>query len=678
MRDSSARARGGSGRAGGDAGGDGSYRAGLFARARAAHWVVTGALGILVLRLFYLQVVEHERLHELARDNVLREEVLPAIRGVIRDREGRVLVDSEPSYTVTIDVFDRTFREKGSLERTLDRLSAIVQVEPEEMAATIARVKGRSYQPVTLTRHLHPAIVAYIEEHRDELPGVSIQVEPCRRHVYGSFAAHLLGYVGEITDQEVGQGGRARVVAAGANGASLDQGSGAPFGSRTYRSGDMIGRAGVEVAFEGWLSGENGARMVEVTALGRRADLLVPRTRFPKVRRPVGGEEMILTLDLDLQLAAEAAFPAGQSGAAVVIDARTGEVLACLSRPDFDPNEFAKGLSGEAWDALNNHAAHPILNRALRSAYPPGSVFKVVTGAALLATNAVGPYEIMRSCTGGYQFGARYFGCHKTHGPLAFADAMMMSCDTYFYQAGLRVGLDELAATARRFGLGSPTGIELGDKAGLIPDSAWYDRWLGPGRWTKGLILNMAIGQGEVLATPLQLAVMMAAAGTGQVVVPHVVKRIGQRPELAPPAPRPLDLPPAVRQRLVQALERVVGDNRGTGGRARLPEVRVAGKTGTAQNPHGKDHAIFVAFAPVEAPEVAVAVVIETIGHGGEFAAPVAGKILGAYFELKRIPLKVAAGTGAEPTLAATAASSGVKPTQAATAAGEPLATGWR
>jgi penicillin-binding protein 2 len=351
---------------------------------------------------------------------------------------------------------------------------------------------------------------------------------------------------------------------------------------------------------------------------------------------------MVLTLDLDLQLVAEAAFPVGTSGAAVMIDARTGEVLAGLSRPAFDPNEFVMGLSGQAWQALNNHPEHPLLNRVLRSTYPPGSVFKVVTGAAMLETNAVGPYEIMRSCTGGYQFGARYFRCHKTHGPLAFSEAMMMSCDTYFYQAGLRVGLEELASAARRFGLGTPTGIELGDRSGLFPDTAWYDRAHGPGRWTKGLILNLAIGQGEVLATPLQLAVMMAAVGTGELVVPHLVKRVGEGTGWASPQPRPLDIPPAVRSRLVQALERVVGDDRGTGTRARVPDVRVAGKTGTAQNPHGNDHAIFAAFAPVENPEVAVAVVIETIGHGGEFAAPVAGKILGAYFELKRTPLNMA------------------------------------
>jgi penicillin-binding protein 2 len=645
-------------------------------RARAAHWVVTAALAVLVLRLFYLQVVEHERLFELARDNVLREEVLPAIRGVIRDREGRVLVDSEPSYAVALDVHDRSFRDKEKVERILERLSAIVQVDTETMTATINRLKGRSYQPVTLARHLDPPMVAYIEEHRDELPGVSIHVEPCRRHVYGSFAAHLLGYVGEITDQEVGQGGRPRAVAA-SDGVGPGRKSRAPFESRTYRSGDMIGRAGVEVAFETWLSGENGARMVEVTALGRRADLLVPRTRFSEVRRPVAGEDMTLTLDLDLQLTAEAAFPSGENGAAVVIDARNGEVLACLSRPDFDPNDFAKGLTGKAWDALNNHPSHPLLNRALRSAYPPGSVFKVVTGAAALTTNSVGPYELLRSCTGGYQFGARWFGCHKTHGYCGFSEAMMMSCDTYFYQAGLRVGLDELAQTARKFGLGSPTGIELGDKAGLIPDSAWYDRWLGAGRWTKGLILNMAIGQGEVLATPLQLAVMMAAAGTGQVVEPHVVKRIGRQEEAAPPT-RPLDIPPAVRQRLVQALERVVNDDRGTGGGARLPKVRVAGKTGTAQNPHGKDHAVFAAFAPVANPEVAVAVVIETIGHGGEFAAPVAGKVLSAYFELKRTPLDVAASAGVKSTPPATAVSSTGKPTDATAQVVEPLSSGWR
>lgn len=649
MRASSGLANAASARGRAGSGGAGSYGSGLPQRARGAQWVVVAVFAILALRLFHLQVLEHDRLLSLARENAVREEVLPAVRGVMRDREGRVLVDSEPSCSVAIDPFDPAFRVPGRLDRVLSLLGGVLQLEPEVMAETIARSKGSSYRPVFLKHHLDSVAVATIDEHRDQLPGVSIQVEPRRRYVYGQLAAHFLGYVGEITDQEItnkemnhgGRGGEAGPGARNGGGKGGEEG-GDPIAARTYRSGDIIGREGVEVAFENSLCGQNGYRMVEVNALGRRPDVLTPLTPFAEVRRPIAGEEMVLTLDLDLQQAAEAAFPEGRSGAAIMIDARTGEVLVCLSRPAFDPNEFAKGLSGAAWKALDSDSAHPLHNRALRSAYPPGSVFKVVTGAAALSHNAVSPSEIMRSCVGGYQFGARFFRCHKTHGPLAFSDAMMVSCDTYFYQAGLRVGLDTLAATARQLGFDNPAGIELGDKRGLIPDTAWYDRNIGAGRWTKGLVLNLAIGQGEILATPIQLAVMMAAVGTGQLVVPRVVKQIGDGPGIGSPRRRPLPLAPDVRSRLVAALERVVGDNGGTGGRARVPGVRVAGKTGTAQNPHGQDHALFAAFAPVESPEVAVAVVVENVGHGGEFAAPVAGKIMSAYFAQKQATLEVA------------------------------------
>ncbi len=645
-----------SARSGGRRSGPESTRS-AAARARGAHQMLTLTFAILVLRLLYLQAVEHERLLELAKGNVLREEVLPAIRGVIRDREGRMLVDSEPSCTVALDPFDRAFRQSGKLAETLDRLAAVIQVERPDMVERITRERGRSYLPVYLKRNVDLATVAFIEEHREQFPGVSIAIEPRRRYVYGSAAAHLLGYVGEIAEDEIGkevgaeasewsEGGAAAGNERSARNRSARGGKEAAsageqwhdrlrrsdrFAGRRYERGDLIGRAGVEAVFEDHLCGLNGVRMVEVNALGRRVDDLMPLTRFSKVRPPVAGEEARLTLDLDLQLAAEAAFPDSFTGAAVALDARTGGVLAALSRPSFDPNEFAAGLSGEAWQRLNSDPAHPLHNRAFRSAYPPGSVFKVVTGAAALARNAVGPAEYLRPCVGGYQFGNRFYGCHHVHGALVFADAMMVSCDAYFYQAGVRLGVDVLADYALRFGFARSTGIELNDKAGLFPDSAWYDRQFGPGRWSKGLVLNLAIGQGEVLVTPLQLALLMSAVGTGQVVVPHVMQSLGGD-AIDPPAPRPLDLPAEVRQRLIGALERVVGDERGTGKRARVPGVRVAGKTGTAQNPHGEDHAVFAAFAPAADPEIAVAVVIENIGHGGEFAAPVAGAILRAHF----------------------------------------------
>ena len=322
-------------------------------------------------------------------------------------------------------------------------------VPAEEMAATIAQERSRSYLPVVVKRRVDSVAVATIEEHRDALPGVSIRVEPLRRYVHGSLAAHLLGYVGEITEIEIQES------------ASAAQTGTAPAGGpakRTYQLGDVVGRAGIEQTFEARLGGRNGVRMVEVNALGRRVESLAPLTPFAGVKRPIPGEDLILTLDLELQRAMEAALPDSLTGAAVAIDARTGGILAAVSRPSFDPNDFAMGLSGAAWSRLHSDPRHPFLNRFLRSAYPPGSVFKVVTAAAGLTRRAVGPWDYLQGCVGGYQFGSRFFGCHHVHGGLTFADAMMVSCDTYFYQVGLRLGVDALADYAHRFGLGQRDG----------------------------------------------------------------------------------------------------------------------------------------------------------------------------------------------------------------------------
>jgi len=614
-------------------------RVAAAARARWARRVAGLVLALLAARLYQLQIIDHDRYFELAKDNILREEVLPAIRGVIRDRSGQVLVDSEPACALTIDPFDRALRKPGVLEATLARLAPAVKASESDMAAIVARERSRSYLPVVLVRQLDPMTVAYVEEHRDQFPGVAITVEPRRRYPHGKLAAHLLGYVGEITEGEI--------IDSQTAASETKLGDPAP---RIYHLGDVVGREGIERDFEPRLGGMNGVRFVEVNALGRRAaEGLAPITRFAEIRPPLAGEDLVLTMDLALQEAAEVAFSDSMTGAVVVLDARTGGILAAVSRPSYDPNEFSTGFSSAAWKRLNTDPRHPFQNRFLRSAYPPGSVFKVVTGAAALTEHRVGVGEYLQGCNGGYQFGSRFFGCHHVHGGVPFADAMMVSCDTYFYQVGLRIGIDVLADYARRFGCGKVTGIGFREARGLIPDTDWYNRNYGEGRWGRGVVLNLSIGQGEVLTTPLQLAVMMGALGTGQVVSPHVILRAnGADVPLEPSVP--LGVPEDVRRVLVQACTKVVEDNRGTGKRARVPGVKVAGKTGTAQNPHGKDHAMFAAFAPAGAPEVAIAIVVETIGHGGEFAAPIAGHILQSYFGVE--PPDGIPAIGADPVVA--------------------------
>jgi penicillin-binding protein 2 len=318
----------------------------------------------------------------------------------------------------------------------------------------------------------------------------------------------------------------------------------------------------------------------------------------------------------------------------VALDPRDGSILGLVSRPAFDPNEFSHGLSQERWDKLSAAGANPLLNRAIQGIYPPGSTFKTVTMTAALRTNIVSANTRLEPCYGGYGFGGRWFSCwdHNGHGSLDFIGALEHSCDVYFYQIGQRLGLTPLMETAHAFGLGEKTGVDLPqEQRGLIPDAAWYDKRWGPGKWEarKGMLLNLAIGQGEILVTPLQLALMMAEVSRdGRPLRPHLVQGVRGVPEYRPDRPLQTGVvaAPAVWRAVQTGLERVV--NTGTATRARVPGIRVAGKTGTAQNPHGRDHALFACYAPADHPTLALAIVVENVGHGSTYAAPVAGLVI--------------------------------------------------
>ncbi len=434
-------------------------------------------------------------------------------------------------------------------------------------------------------------------------------VEPLRRYPHGTLAAHLLGYAGEINEAEL--------TARAADG---------------YRPGDLIGRSGVERSSEQNLRGRDGAEYVVVNAMGRRVSTYADVAPRP----PVAGRDLVLTLDLKVQRAMEEAMAGVDRGAAVAIDPRDGGILGMVSRPVYDPNEFSHGLSQESWREMSREGSNPLLNRAIQGIYPPGSTFKIVSMIAALRSGVARPETHMQPCHGSYFFGGRSFGCWKPegHGTLDFVGALQHSCDVYFYQVGLRLGLPRLEATARALGLGERTGVGLPqENAGLMPGPAWYDKRWGVGRWRKGVLLNLAIGQGEILTTPLQLALMTAeASGSGRALRPHVVLRVGDGTTGG--SDRPVQSG-AVADRGVwdtvhRALKLVVDE--GTGTAARVPGVSVAGKTGTAQNPHGEDHALFVCYAPAEHPTIALAIVVENSGHGGSVAAPLAGQVLRRLF----------------------------------------------
>jgi penicillin-binding protein 2 len=350
----------------------------------------------------------------------------------------------------------------------------------------------------------------------------------------------------------------------------------------------------------------------------------------------VAGHDLVLTLDLKVQRAMEQAMAGVARGAGVAIDPRDGSILAMVSRPGIDPNEFSRGISFARWRELTGDGSNPLLNRAIQGVYPPGSTFKIVSMAACLTDGVAAPGTRLQPCTGSYTYGGRSFGCwnHAGHGSLDFIGALTLSCDVYFYQLGPILGLPRLETACREFGLGDRTGIDLPqERKGLVPSTAWYDKRWGAGKWRKGLLLNLIIGQGELLCTPLQLALMTAeVAIDGHALRPHVVQEVrGERGLVAEkPVQSGMNAKPEVWAAVHKAMEQVVVA--GTASAARVPGMRVAGKTGTAQNPHGKDHALFVCYAPMDKPEIAIAIVIENSGHGGVVAAPIAGRMLRQLF----------------------------------------------
>ena len=576
-------------------------------RSIALQAAVLVGFGLVTIGLIRLQVTFHDQYLNLSKENHVRLEVIRAPRGSIYDRNGVLLADSAPSFSIAFRPFPA---ESIAITRIVQgsawvaQVSRLIGADTLEVRQAVAKA-NRDGQTAMLRRNAPFAVRAAIEEMRGELPGLEVHIEPLRRYAFGTVASHLLGYAGEINDKDL--------ETRAADG---------------YRAGDLIGRSGVEHGYEDLLRGQDGAEFVVVNAMGKRVTTL---SEGPP-RLPVAGHDLVLTIDLKVQNAMEEAMAGVDRGAAVAIDPRDGSILGLVSRPAFDPNEFSIGLSGKRWKELSEGGANPLLNRALQGVYPPGSTFKIVTMLSALGNGIAKPGTRLAPCAGHYSYGGRSFGCWKRtgHGSLDFIGALEHSCDVYFYQIGTKLGLAPLEATAREFGLGGRTGIDLPqEKKGLIPGQAWYDERWGAGKWRKGVMLNLAIGQGELLVTPLQLALMIAETGmSGKALRPHVVRQIKGVPEFAPQRPQHEKVEAHAEdwQAVHESLERVVAS--GTGTASRVPGIRVAGKTGTAQNPHGNDHALFVCYAPADDPKIALAFVVENSGHGGSVAAPKAGSVL--------------------------------------------------
>lgn len=577
---------------------------------------------LLIFRLWYLQVVSGDRYQLMSEKNRTRVLPIAAPRGPVYDRDGHLLVDNRPAFGVSImrqDVEDR--------DRLLQSLTAYLDVEVEQLRESWE--KGRrlpAYRPVPMARDVSRRVMERVQENSIDLPGVFIQVRPVRSYPYEDAAAHLFGYLGEITEHAL----RER-------------------GGEAYRAGDFIGKSGIERLLESQLRGIEGQRLLEVDVKGKELRQL-------KVQEPQPGNKVYLTLRRDLQLAAEKAF-GDQAGAAVALDVHSGEVLALTNSPAFSPALFARGITDEEWRDLLEKPRHPLQFKAISGQYPPGSTFKIVTALAALQSGAATP-EREVDCKGRIRVGNREFRCWKRrgHGKTDMKKAIRESCDVWFYKVGIDLGIDRLSEMAFDLGLGRRTDFSLGsEKGGLIPTRSWKRKRFDDS-WYDGETVIAAIGQGYVLTTPMQLAVMTAAvANGGTVYQPQVVSRVTDwgGEVLRSFEPRVLneaELDPGALAAVRGGLEAVVHEPHGTGWRSRVEGVRVAGKTGTAQVvrrlsdeeeakrkeediPYRfRDHALFVAFAPAQDPEIAVAVVVEHGLHGSSAAAPIAGAILESYF----------------------------------------------
>jgi penicillin-binding protein 2 len=575
---------------------DSDRSVGKHFQAVVAMLLVSGVLfGAMGTRLAQLQLVEGSRNRERADTNRIRLVPKRPARGAILDRNGKILAGSRLSHAISIWPIALPRSEWPTV---INHLAEILNVKPESIQQRLEQAGYDSIESITVARGISPAQATAIAEFSDELPGVRLDAEAVRNYPNGDLAAHVLGYTGEITQEELE----------------------APE-YEAYRMGDIIGQMGAEAAFESQLKGTWGGQQVEVDSSGRVISVLGDKPA-------VSGNDVQLTIDLELQKLAEQAL-GGTKGAIVAIDPRSGEVLAMVSRPTFDPNIFTTNITDAQWQQLQG-ADHPFVNRALQ-AFPPASTFKIVTTAAGIESGAFAP-EIILPTYGVMNIGGVLFHDWNNvgFGPLGFRGAMAMSSDTFFYQVGRRIGGETLMDWTRRFGFGQKTGIELGaeESPGLVPDDAWKREYIGY-QWFVGDTINMSIGQGFLQTTPLQVAGMFAVpANGGYLVTPHLLK--DGRPE---DWRESVNLQPATIDILQDGLRQVISD--GTAQTLNLPNTPlIAGKTGTAEAPPFENHAWFGAYAPADDPEVLIVAFAEhSGGGGGSIAAPMVKQMFESYYK---------------------------------------------
>ena len=571
-------------------------------------YLIIALFFILTIRIWQLQILQGSEYRKLSEENRLRIVRVAAPRGIIYDRTGIPLVKNTPYYFVSISP-----QNLDGLD--ISALAALLNMDRDVLSEKIKnRPQQNLYEPIRLKEGLSTKEIALIEARRSDFPSLAVDADVSRDYLFGNIGAHLIGYLGKPNEFQ--------------------------YSSPDFKdipSNAFIGQWGVEKLYDRQLRGTSGERIIEMDALGRELRLI-------KEKSPIRGDDVKLAMDIKLQKEAEESF-GEKTGALVAMKPDTGEILALISRPSFDPNLFARGIKQRQWEDLNQNKKLPFLNRSLQSQYPPGSTFKIITAIAAMEESVV-DVNTKVTCTGEIVYGRWHFGCWQKqgHGTLSLHRALVESCDVYFYDLGKRLGIDKVASYARMFGLGKETGLRMAkERSGVVPDTKWkLEKRKQP--WYLGETFNASIGQGYVATTPFQMAQMMSiVANGGYVYSPSLL--------MADNNPTPLtklNIRQETLDEVKKALSGVVNENGGTGWAAKSSLVNICGKTGTAQVVGLKrdskylpemfrDHAWFVAFAPYEAPEIALSVMVEHGGHGGAAAAPIAKRAIEAYMKGQRL-----------------------------------------
>jgi len=596
---------------------------------------------VLLVRLYDLQILRGDEFKELADENFVKEIRVPADRGLILDRSGRVLVDSRPSYDVTLTPY---FCGKGC-DDVLARVAAMLEMSQDEVARAQAQLgaarKLERFRPFPVKVDIAREDLDRYLANQMELPGVDVQATPHRSYRYGSLGGHLIGYMNEVGPEEKEK----------LNVALHRDGS----GQGAYLLGDYVGRRGLERRFERELRGIDGKERVPVDAKGRRkadADALIPEDE--RVVASVPGDNLVLSLDWRLQEFAERTFPA-TAGVVLAMDVKTGFLLVLVDRPAPDPNKMSGRITQAELAAIHSDPLQPELFRAIQQHYHPGSTFKALTSIAVLEEGIYRPGTTI-FCPGRFRMGRATWRCDKDsgHGWVDFTHALGASCDVFFYEAGAQLGADLIAKWGHKVGLGAPTGFDIqGEVPGVIPDAAWHDRHLAGG-YQRGMAVNLSIGQGDVNVTPMQQLVFYGALASGIIWKPQVVLRVEDADgrvlqAFAPQERSKLEIKPSTREVIRKGLLAAVNEAYGTGWWSRIKEFPVAGKTGTAQvvklgarrlkaeqvSYFERDHAWFAAYAPADDPEIVAVVLNEHSGFGSTNAAPTAMALIRRYMELK-------------------------------------------